>query len=73
MICLVVRDKTELVGKLQFLNMSIYVRSLVAMYYYRAYMQIRVLKIHSNPIKINKYIVKYCDDNLLKVSCILIA
>lgn len=73
MICLVVGDKTELAEKLWILNMSIYVRSLVAMHYYRAYMQIRVLKIHSNSIDISKYIVKYCDDNLFKVSCILMA
>lgn len=48
--------------------MSIYVRSLMAIYYYRANMQIRVLKIHFNSIKANTYIVKYCDDNIFKVS-----
>lgn len=48
--------------------MSIYARSLTAIYYYRANMQIRMLKIHFNSVKINEYIVKYCDDNIFKVS-----
>lgn len=47
--------------------MSIYVRSLMAIYYYRANMQITVLKMHFNSVKVNKSIVKYCDENIFKI------
>lgn len=50
------------------MNMSIYVRSLMVIYYYRANMQIRVFKILFNSIKVNKYIVKYCKDNIFGIS-----
>lgn len=58
-ICLVLSAKTELARKLQFLNKSIYVRSLVAIHY-GAKMQIKImLKIHFNSKQVNKYIAKY--------------